>query len=176
MQVALERWLRCKLNSDLGDRGGMVADALELINDVIHHQEIAKVTRHRTLRGDGGRDRRDHLVLHVVDLAIANDDGLSLLGVVRDKRIEGVSDCRLRHASHADNGLLDGAELAVERLAGTLWGRRGSVACGAGEDLLDLAFHSALVVSCWHFSSKPLVELVPILPPQPCEERISVHG
>ena len=134
----------------------MVTDALKLIDNVVHHQEVAQVTGHRALSGDGGGDGGDDLVLHVVDLPVADDHRRGLLGVVGDERIEGVTDRRLRHAPHADNRLLDVAQFPIKRLAGTLGRRRGSVGRGAREDLLDLALDSTLIVSCCHFPSELL--------------------
>jgi hypothetical protein len=72
---------------------------------------------------------------------------------VGDERVKGVADRRLGHAPHANDRLLDGAEFAVKGLAGALRRCRGAISCGAGEDLLDLAFDSALIVCCWHIPS-----------------------
>ena len=54
----------------LGDVGGVVADALEVVGDLERHRDHPQVDRHRLARGEQPDRQLVDLLLELVDLAV----------------------------------------------------------------------------------------------------------
>ena len=116
-----DRWVAVpadgnEVGNDLRDVGGMVAHALDVGNDLYGRGDAAQVARHRLLAEQQGHAAMLDVPLHVVDPAIALDDGGSGRGV---SGAEG-----LQRGLHRVGGVL--AHLDQRRLQG---GKVGLVLC-----------------------------------------------
>ena len=65
-------------------------------------------------------------MLHSIDRSIADDDPLCEFSVMGCERLQRIADRRLGEAPHPDDDLLDGAKLAIKRVARALLRRRSA--------------------------------------------------
>jgi hypothetical protein len=126
-------------------------EALELVAHVVEGEEEAEVARHRRLGRDRPGDEVRHLALHLVDLAVRDDDPRRRLRVVADEGLHRRPDRLLDVGPHPEDVVLDLAHLLVERLAGRMTTSRGRHdAAAVGEDRahlsLDLVVGQPVVV------------------------------
>src|SRR3954451_10079243 len=95
----------------------MVADALELIRDVVECQQQAQVARNRRLCRDGQLDQRRDVALCLVDPGVADYYRRGRVGIVRDERGQCRLDLCSYQAAHPQNLVLDLAFRPVQSLA-----------------------------------------------------------
>ena len=98
----------------LRDVHRVVTDALQIARDLDGADDEPQVARHRLLKGQQLDRGLLHFELELVDLAVAMDDGIGLVLVARQQRVDGDVDELLGARGHVQQLLLEEAELRVE--------------------------------------------------------------
>ena len=102
-----------KVGDDLGDVGGMVADALNVRDHLHGRGDAAQVARHRLLTQQQGHAAVLDVPLHVVDAGVPLHDGRSCIGVSNTERFQSVLHGISRVAAHFGQRIFQRFQIGV---------------------------------------------------------------
>ena len=102
-----------KVGDDLGDVGGMVADALNIRDHLHGSGDAAQVACHRLLTQQQGHAAVLDVPLHVVDAGVPLHDGRSCIGVSNAERFQSVLHGISRVAAHFGQRIFQRFQIGV---------------------------------------------------------------
>ena len=105
---------RDEAEGGLGDVHRVVADALQVVRHLDGRDDEAEVAGDRLLEREQRNGEPLDLVLQGIDLAVAGDDGLGLVLVLRQQGVDGEVDEAFGALRHLQQLLLQRSELVVK--------------------------------------------------------------